>query len=76
MWPSFEILNVFNILALKQIFWKTKILFKKLDYHVLLESTEIKNASYPYKTAPPKANVKTNRMECRKWNYHKEQKLP
>ena len=76
MWPSLEILNVFNILALKQIFWKTKTLFKKLDFHVLVESSEIENSPYPYKTAPLKANVKTNKMGCRKWNYHKEQKLP
>ena len=27
------ILNVFNALALKQVFWKTKTFFEKLDYN-------------------------------------------
>ena len=31
MWQSVETLNVFNTLTLKQIFWKTKIFFKKLE---------------------------------------------
>ena len=30
MWQWLEILNVFNILTLKQIFWKAQALFKKL----------------------------------------------
>ena len=29
---SVKILNVFNTLTLKQIFWKTKTIFKKLEY--------------------------------------------
>ena len=29
MWQSLKILNVFNILTLKQIFWKTKKIFEK-----------------------------------------------
>ena len=32
-----EILNVFNTLTLKQIFWKTKALFKKMEYGFLVE---------------------------------------
>ena len=54
-----KILNVFNISILKQIFWKTKIFFKKLEGLFLVESTKIENVSFPYKTAIPEANVKT-----------------
>ena len=53
-------MNVFNTLTLKQIFWKMKSFFKKLEYHVLVESTKIENAALPYKTALPETNVKTN----------------
>ena len=62
MWQSVKILNVFNTLTLKQIFWKTKTFFKKLEYRFLVESTKIENASFPYKSAIPELNVKTNRM--------------
>ena len=47
--------------------------FEKLEYRFLVESAKIENASFPYKTAIPEANVKTNRMVCAKWTYHKEQ---
>ena len=72
MWQSLEILTDFNILTLKQIFWKTKTFFKKLEYRFLVESTKIENASFPYKTAISEANVKTNKMVTTKWTYHKE----
>ena len=62
MWQSAEILNVFNNLTLKQIFWRTKSFFEKLEYRFLVESTKIENASFPYKTAISEANVKTIRM--------------
>ena len=62
MWQSTEILNVFNTFTLKQIFWKTKTFFKKLEYGLLAESTKIESASFSYKTAISEANVKTNRM--------------
>ena len=39
MWRSVEILNDFNTLTLKQIFWKTKTFFKNLEYRFLDEST-------------------------------------
>ena len=42
-----EILNVFNILTLKQIFWKTKNVFKKLEYCFLVESTKVEITSFP-----------------------------
>ena len=61
------ILNVFNTSTLKQIFWKTKIFSKKLEYRFSAESTKIENASFPYKTALSEANVKTNSSEYEKY---------
>ena len=72
MWQSVEILNVFNTLTLKQIFWKTKTFFKKLGYRFLVESTKIENTSFLYKTVISEANVKTNRMMSTKWTYYKK----
>ena len=72
MLKSVEILNDFDTSTLKQIFWKTKTFFKKLEYRILVESTKIENASFPYKTAISEANVKTNSMVSTKWTYHKE----
>ena len=62
MWQSVEILKVFNTLILKQIFWKTKTFFKKLEDRFLAESAKTESASFPYKTAISEDNVKTNRM--------------
>ena len=73
MCQSVVILNVFNTLTLKQIFWKTKTFFIKLEYRFVVESTKIENASFPYKTAISEANVKTNGMVSKKWIYFKEQ---
>ena len=39
MWQSMEILNDFNTLILKQISWKTKTFFQKLEYTFLVERT-------------------------------------
>ena len=72
MWQSVKVSNVFNTLTLKQIFWKTKTFFKKLEYRFLVESTKIENASFPYKTAISEASVKRNRMVTTKWIYHEE----
>ena len=55
-------MKVFIILTLKEIFWKTKTFFRKLEYCFLLENTTIENATFPYKAALSKTNVKTNRM--------------
>ena len=68
-----KILNVSSTLTLKHISWKTKPFFKKLEYRFFVESTEIENSSFPYKTAISEANVKTNRLVTTKWTYHKEQ---
>ena len=67
-----EVLNIFSTLTLIQIFWKTKILFKKLEYRFSVKTTEIKNTSFPFKTALSEANFKTNSMATTKWTYHKE----
>ena len=72
IWQSVKILNVFDTLALKQISWKTKNFFEKLEYRFPVESTKIENASFPCKTAISEANVKTNRMASAKLIYHKQ----
>ena len=72
MWQSVKILNVFIILTLEQILWKSKTFFKK-NTVFLVETTKIEKASFPYKTVMSEANVKTNKMASAKWTYHKEQ---
>ena len=72
MWQLVKVPNVFNTLTLKQIFWKTKTFFKKLEYRFLVETTKIENTSFPFKTALSEASVKTNRMATTKRTYHKE----
>ena len=67
-----ENLSVFKTLSLKQIFWKKKTFFKKLEYRFLVESSNIENALFPYKIAISEANVKTNKMVTTKWTYQKE----
>ena len=49
-----------------------KTFFKKLEYRFAVETTKIENTSFPFKTALPEVNVKTNRMATTKWTYHKE----
>ena len=70
-----KVSNVFNTLTLKQIFWKTKTFFKKLEYRFLVEATKIENMPFPFKTALLEANVKSNRMATAKWTYHREWSL-
>ena len=48
---SVKILNIFNSLTLKQIFWKRKTFFKKLEYCFLVEST--KNETRHFHTKLP-----------------------
>ena len=48
------------------------LFFKKLENSVLVQSTMIESATFPYKTALLEANVKANRMGSTKWTYHKE----
>ena len=72
MWQLLEILTVFYTLTLKQIFWKIKSFFKKLEHTFLVERAKIENASFSYKTAISETNVWTNRIVSTKWTYHKE----
>ena len=43
-----------------------KTFFKKLECRFLVETTEIENTSFPFKTAMSETNVKTNRMKTAK----------
>ena len=72
IWQSVKVSNILNSLILKQIFWKEKTFFTKLEYHFWVETTKIKNTPFSFKTALSEANVKTNRMPTTKWIYHKE----
>ena len=72
MRESLEISNVFITLSLIQVFWKTEPSSKKLEYCFIVERTTIENAILLYQTILSKAKVKTSRMECTKWTYHKE----
>ena len=56
----------------KQIFWKTKTFFKKLEYRFLAEGAKIKNASFSYKTVTLETVVNTIRVMSIKWTYHKK----
>ena len=56
---SLKILNI--LLLFETSFLKNKSLFWKKG-HFLVESTMMENATFPYKNALSKANVKTNRM--------------
>ena len=67
-----KVSNVFNTLTLKEIFWKMKSFFKKLEYRFLVEATKIGNTSFPFKTTLSEANVTPNRMATTKWTYRKE----
>ena len=67
-----KVSNVFNTSTLKQVFWKTKTIFKKLEHPFLVETTKIAKTSFPFETALSESNVKTNRMSTIKWTYHKE----
>ena len=58
----------FQYFNLEIDFLENENLFQKTG----VQSSKIENASFPYKTAISKANVKTNRMVISKWLYHKE----
>ena len=75
MKQSQGILSVFNILTLKQGYWKTKTFLKKLKCCFLVGGAKIENVKFPCKNALSEANVKTNRMGCIKRTYHKVQSL-
>ena len=60
-------MNVFNTLTLKQIFWKTKTLFKKLEYRFLVETLRLKMHHFEWWL-----NRIITRMMTTKWTYRKE----
>ena len=72
MRQSLKIFKIFNVLALKQVYWKMKAFFKKLEYRFSVETTAIESAIFLYKTALSKAYGKTNRMGPKKWIYQNE----
>ena len=47
-------------------------LFKKLEFHFLVESINIENGSLLYLIGISEVNVKINSMVSTKWMYHKE----
>ena len=57
-----KILNVFNTFNFETDFLENETVFQKTGVTFLVESTKIENASFPYKSAIPELNVKTNRM--------------
>ena len=67
-----KLLIVCSTLNVEPIVSKRKTFFKKLEYHLSIESTKIENVSFSYKTALSGANVKTNSMVSTKWTYKKE----
>ena len=56
-------------------FW-ILLLWKKLEYRFLVESTKSEKATFPYKTALSEVNVKTNRMGSTKWTIIMNRVLP
>ena len=70
---NFEHVQWFNF---KTDFAENENLFQKLENCFLVESTKIKNASFPYKTDTPEANVKTNTRVSTKWTITKNGVLP
>ena len=72
MWQSVKVSIALNTLTLKQIFWKRKTFFKKLEYPFLVKTNKIGNTLFPVKTTLPEANVKTNRMATTKSTQLKE----
>ena len=66
---NFECLQYFNF---ETDFLENENLSQK---RLLVKSTKIENASFPYKTTISEPNVKTNRMVIIKRTYHKERRF-
>ena len=71
MWQSLWILNVFNTLTLKQVFWKPKIFLKELEYRYFSSEYYEWNRNISIQNCPAKSKM-ANRMGSTKWTYHKE----
>lgn len=65
-----EVLNIFVILSLNQVFWKMVML--KLEYYFLIKSTTAESALFPQKTALSKVNDKGNRIRTAKLIHYKD----
>ena len=76
MGQSVKVSNVFNTLALRQIFWKTNTFFRKLEHRFLVKTMKIENTSFSSKTALAEANVKTNRRRLQNGPITKSGVLP
>ena len=63
--------SIFNTLTLKQIFSKTKFFSEKIEHRFSIESTQIENASFPYKSTISEVNVNANRIVSTKRTFHK-----
>ena len=66
-----EISNVFNTLTLKQIFWKTKTFFKKLEY-CFLKTLRLKTYHFHTKLPYQKPMLRQIKWVSTKWTHHKE----
>ena len=66
---SFKRFQYFNF---ETNFLENENLFQKTGAPSLVETTEIENTSFLFKTATSETNFKTNRMAITKWTYHKE----
>ena len=66
---NFERVQYFNF---ETEFMENENCFKKLEYCFSVESTQIENVSFPYKTAISEVNVKANRMVSTKWTHRKK----
>ena len=71
-------LTVARLIFVEVSFLKDENLFQKnwISYCLLVESTKIENATFPYRTALSAANFNTNRMGSSKQTYHKNEVLP
>ena len=72
MRESLKNLNVYsnfesNFLKIENHFQKTGV-----PLFTVVKSTNIENATFPYKTARSEGNVKIKRMGSTKWAYHKK----
>ena len=76
MWQSVKVSKVFNTLTLKQIFWKTKPFFKKLEYSFLVETTKIESTSFPFKTALSEAMLRETEWRLQNGPFTKSGVLP
>ena len=76
MWQITRNFKRFQYFNFETNFQKTKNFFRKLEYCFLIESNEIENATFSYKTAPLKANFKTNRIGSKNEPITKNRFLP